>query len=828
MSTFGSDAGMDEVEVEDFPPLPAAAPASRGGSSTGGGRGRAPDPFGAGDDDPPPPAAATARAGRRAGGAATAPADEPPTFRPSAPPSVAGRRSAAPPSPQPRGTGSGASSPPPFGGPGPTSRESRPSSSRPGGASAGPPPPPRRAAAVAKSQLHPEDVRQGLRNPYDMHYDGDAARTGAIDPRQGGGGGLSGLRDPYDRPTRSQLSAAQSRLRQDKASGALYEVAGRYRVLFGGHHVVRKGLRRSIGDAYAAYVGQVINLPQDTYGLALRALDANYNPGGNRQPGFADVRLHTSPYATSRAKHAQIFNAAKKIMRDLEAYVYDVSYYCPGELDQLRGMRRPGNGRAEGVEGYAEEPRLEAQEPPRHREAVQVTRRAGAPRPPPPAGFNPIAGTMHVEHSTAQHAGAQHSTAQHGRAQHGAAQHGGAGRGHSRPRTAPSAGGGGGGRGGRDAESDEAAAAAAAAARSVAAAMGSAAEAEAREGEAGWGPERAAQHEEWQAMGLRRLSSPGMHTKTPPHYRVSKFYQHVSPTEEVLDFMRKRAAKRAQQQVAAAAAGGEGAEAAEAAAAESAAAAAEAISKIEKVLKHSHRYHPKPPPGAFDPSAARTSPPRHASPGRGQAQGAAYPPVWPVGPTTPGRAYSPASGAGAPDGVRVAEGETGEDPSTARIMWIIETAYELGLAQALGLEGPWRYPRSHRKSPSPYRRRHYDSLYSSPERYGPAIPDMPLYGDRWEAQHGGGAEGAPPTSDQVQYGAAPYGYVGGRYDRPDRASSPPHARQVRHASHPVLPHGFEGPTAYRVHVNEARRYVREAEGPPEAKLYNRSQRLSPY
>lgn len=28
-------------------------------------------------------------------------------------------------------------------------------------------------------------------------------------------------------------------------------------MLYGGHHVVRKGLRRSIADAYAAYVGQV-------------------------------------------------------------------------------------------------------------------------------------------------------------------------------------------------------------------------------------------------------------------------------------------------------------------------------------------------------------------------------------------------------------------------------------------------------------------------------------------------------------------------------------------------------------------------------------------
>ncbi len=32
--------------------------------------------------------------------------------------------------------------------------------------------------------------------------------------------------------------------------------------------------------------------------------------------------------------------------------MYDVSYYCPGELDRLRGMRRPGAAQAAGGESY--------------------------------------------------------------------------------------------------------------------------------------------------------------------------------------------------------------------------------------------------------------------------------------------------------------------------------------------------------------------------------------------------------------------------------------------------------------------------------------------
>ncbi|GIL79995.1 hypothetical protein Vretifemale_9220, partial [Volvox reticuliferus] len=200
-------------------------------------------------------------------------------------------------------------------------------------------------------------------------------------PAGDGRGGIAGLRDPYDRPLRSQLEAAQSRLRQDKASGALDEVAGRYRVLYGSHHLVRKGLRRSIADAYAAYVGQVVNLPEDTYGMALRALDRTFNTGG-LPVGAIDQNIHTSPYATSRAKRAQIFNTAHKIMRDLEGYVYDVSYYCPGELDELRDMRRPVTA---GRESYKSRPRLGPRDPPLERESVGVSPRKPSSYPHPGA-----------------------------------------------------------------------------------------------------------------------------------------------------------------------------------------------------------------------------------------------------------------------------------------------------------------------------------------------------------------------------------------------------------------------------------------------------------
>ena len=56
---------------------------------------------------------------------------------------------------------------------------------------------------------------------------------------------------------------------------------------------------------------QVVNLPDDTYALALRALDGTFS--AKQQTNCAvDFNLWTSPFATSRAKHAQVFNTAKK------------------------------------------------------------------------------------------------------------------------------------------------------------------------------------------------------------------------------------------------------------------------------------------------------------------------------------------------------------------------------------------------------------------------------------------------------------------------------------------------------------------------------------
>ncbi len=58
-------------------------------------------------------------------------------------------------------------------------------------------------------------------------------------------------------------------------------------------------------------VVQVVPLPDDTYGLALMALDRTFNPRG-QAPGLIDQHLRASPYATSPAKHAQVFNTACK------------------------------------------------------------------------------------------------------------------------------------------------------------------------------------------------------------------------------------------------------------------------------------------------------------------------------------------------------------------------------------------------------------------------------------------------------------------------------------------------------------------------------------
>ncbi|KXZ54297.1 hypothetical protein GPECTOR_5g383 [Gonium pectorale] len=494
-------------------------------------------------------------------------------------------------------------------------------------------------------------------------------------------------------------------------------VAGRYRELFGTHHLVRKGLRRSIGDAYAAYVGQVVHLPDDLYGIALGALDRAF--GGRRRPaGLLDLQLHTSPFATSRAKHAQIFNTAHKIMRDLNAYVYDVSYYCPGELDRLRDLRAPGaaggggrQGRGgdvreegrEGREGYAGGPRLQAHTPPLHKEAVVLARRVegGAGKPlrgrmdvsssaPPPYTVNPATGAIRpvvqpppeeqarqpqrqptvkpatVRPQTAPLAAA--ATAGGGRAAGGGGD---------------DSDGGGGGRGGQR--------------------------------EANVGPE-----DQEQRRRLRRLSSPGMFVKTPPHYRIARCYDHVSPTEDVLRFLRHRELRRAQRRAEGAESAGDeagpgadgrspsrwtAAEAAEAAEREAQEARDEAtLAAMEQVLAVGS--DPRVDGGGGAPRGVAGRPfSSGASPGGGagwRLHGNDAPVPITGDPRVGPEADKPTLDA--------------NSSTTDRIAWIIETAYELGLAEAIGLEGPPPYPRSHRLSPSPHRRHFYDAVYGSSER----------------------------------------------------------------------------------------------------------------
>ncbi len=212
------------------------------------------------------------------------------------------------------------------------------------------------------------------------------------------------------------------------------------------------------------------------------------------------------------------------------------------------------------------------------------------------------------------------------------------------------------------------------------------------------------------------------------------------------------------------------------------------------------------------------------------------PPPQPTAPRTPG----PDSRGGSPQ--RIQPKDPRVDPD--RITWIIETAYELGLAEALGLEGPPPYGRSRRTSPVFHRRVHYKGTYSSPERYvaayprayeeavvyGGAVPpprDGPCYGagDVHSGQGAGEGQRYPsvpregsPEQQQQQWEQQPSGRYGSPYGR----------GVVRRAPRPrYLPEGFEGPTAFRVQVAEARRYVRDVGPEPEAKRYGRSTRLRP-
>ncbi|GLI71271.1 hypothetical protein VaNZ11_016393 [Volvox africanus] len=527
-----------------------------------------------------------------------------------------------------------------------------------------------------------------------------------------GRGDIAGLRgDPYDRPLRSQFEAAQSRLRQDKASGALNEVAGRYRVLYGSHQLVRKGLRRSIADAYAAYVGQVVNLPEDTYGMALRALDRTFNTGG-LPVGAIDQNIHTSPYTTSRVKRAQIFNTAHKIMRDLEGYVYDVSYYCPSELDQLQDMRRPASAAGE---SYKSRLRLGPRNTHLEQEAVGgtprrpssiphsgATKRAKDGRVPvghPIPSVNPITAKMRdpdpdldpdLDSTLRPRERFPAPTKRRPLI--------------PRPQTAPSthATAAGGGR-------DEAAAAVAAEvaiARDVATTLNTAAEAEAavRRRRGGEGPRQLDSSEDRIQRSWRRRGSSGMFRKTPPHYRVSKYYDHVSPTQEVIGLIRRRMLLAAEERaVKAAEASGGGADGGVRGSGgggglrgpqAGAQAASEATEKSTTVsggrnLRATSRGGS---PSAF----ARPLRPREDIYGRRE------------GPQ-----------------------QQDTDPAdTERIRWIIETAYELGLADVLGLEGPLPYARSERVYPLDHRRVFFEGLYSRPERYESYVPYAPhIYGD---------------------------------------------------------------------------------------------------
>lgn len=211
----------------------------------------------------------------------------------------------------------------------------------------------------------------------------------------------------------------------------------------------------------------------------------------------------------------------------------------------------------------------------------------------------------------------------------------------------------------------------------------------------------------------------------------------------------------------------------------------------------------------------------------------------PPQPTVP-RAHAPDSRGGSQQ--RVQPKDPRVDPD--RITWIIETAYELGLAEALGLEGPPPYGRSRRTSPVFHRRVHYEGTYSSPERYvaaypqayeeavmyGGAVPpprDGPYdiagdgdgaHGEEGEQRYPSVPRGGSPKQQQQQWKQQPSGRYGSPYDR----------GVGRGASRPrYLPEGFEGPTAFRVQVAEARRYVRDMGPEPEAKRYGRSTRLRP-
>jgi len=59
-------------------------------------------------------------------------------------------------------------------------------------------------------------------------------------------------------------------------------------------------------------------------GLALYALERTYPVGGGMGTGRHAFNLNSSPFCSSKAKHAAIGNAARKILQNLDLYVHEV------------------------------------------------------------------------------------------------------------------------------------------------------------------------------------------------------------------------------------------------------------------------------------------------------------------------------------------------------------------------------------------------------------------------------------------------------------------------------------------------------------------------
>ena len=109
----------------------------------------------------------------------------------------------------------------------------------------------------------------------------------------------------------------RSNFRQDIASGALGYVSSTYRTDDGARHQVRSALRRSIGEAYGAFVGHVDHIPRDDYGCVwVRTLWLHGELGLNMQQPVrrsTPQRLHLPCTRDPRAAHA---HAPERYARD--------------------------------------------------------------------------------------------------------------------------------------------------------------------------------------------------------------------------------------------------------------------------------------------------------------------------------------------------------------------------------------------------------------------------------------------------------------------------------------------------------------------------------